>query len=210
MAPRMIFGLSWLCLVGVSTSAGAIDLTQSGAIAQLERFSETTQTLQANFEQVTRDSDGYIIDRSEGVFYFKAPNRFRWTYIQPFEEVIVGDGERLWHHDPNLEQVTVRAQPDASESPVLALTDFNVLQARYSLAAAEDSPRIDLTPKASATDANAAWVVLNKGQPRVVGWQDGFSQTTRIEFSGLEYNAELDDALFVFQPPAGVDVLEGL
>ena len=36
---------------------------------------------------------------------------------------------------------------------------------------------------------------------------DKLGQTTRIDFSALERNRPLDDALFRFEPPPGADVI---
>lgn len=207
---QCVFGA---CLAGlmVTVSASAAPTNApTNALDQLEAFSGTTQALQATFEQVTRDRDGYVIDRATGVFSFNAPNQFRWAYAEPFEEVIVGDGSLLWHYDPNLEQVTMREQPKAADSPVLVLTNFELMQEGYDIALGEDDSRLELTPKTASANIARAWVVFADGQPRVVGWEDGFSQTTRIEFQGLETNTDLDGELFEFSPPPGVDVLEGL
>ena len=201
------------CLAGLAMTIKASDApanSPTNALGQLEAFSGTTQALQATFEQVTRDRDGYVIDRATGVFSFNAPNQFRWAYAEPFEEVIVGDGSLLWHYDPNLEQVTVREQPKAADSPVLVLTNFKLMQESYDIALGDDDNRVELTPQTARADIAMAWVVFTDGQPRVVGWEDRFSQTTRIEFQGLETNIDLDGGLFEFSPPAGVDVLEGL
>jgi outer membrane lipoprotein carrier protein len=38
------------------------------------------------------------------------PNRFRFHYRKPFEQTIVADGQTLWLHDVDLNQVTARKQ----------------------------------------------------------------------------------------------------
>ena len=36
------------------------------------------------------------------------PGKFRWQIEQPYSQLLVGDGEKVWMHDPELRQVTVR------------------------------------------------------------------------------------------------------
>jgi len=38
---------------------------------------------------------------------------------------------------------------------------------------------------------------------------DGLNQVTRIVFANVVVNPSLDDGIFRFQPPAGVDVIGG-
>jgi hypothetical protein len=35
-----------------------------------------------------------------GTFAFARPGKFRWTYDKPHKQVLVGDGSKLWIHDP--------------------------------------------------------------------------------------------------------------
>ena len=200
-------------VVFLAMGVWSVSVAPAGAsndLAALETFSANTRSLQAEFEQVTRDVDGYVVDRSEGTFSFQTPNLLRWAYAQPFEEVIVGDGEQLWHHDPSLEQVTVRAQPEASESPILVLTDIDLMRELYRVSWSEAAERIELQPQGKDSELVMAWLIFADGKPQTVGWEDRFSQTTTIRFSSVEINAPLDDGLFIFSPPRGVEVLEGL
>ncbi|HEY7907141.1 MAG TPA: outer membrane lipoprotein chaperone LolA [Wenzhouxiangella sp.] len=180
------------------------------AQAALDAFAESLEALSASFEQSTQDASGYVIDRLDGVFYFQAPNRFRWAYSEPVPEIIVGDGERLWHYDPSLEQATVRAQPSAAESPILALTNPSLMAENYSIMPGEQSDTVTFLPKASDAPIKEARVRMEGGRPVTVEWMDNFGQVTQIVFSGMVINPSLDQALFQFRPPAGVDVLEGL
>ena len=49
------------------------------------------------------------------------PGLFRWLYAKPVDQVIVGDGERVWIHDRDLNQVTVRKLSRALGSTPAAL-----------------------------------------------------------------------------------------
>ena len=52
---------------------------------------------------------------SSGEVALSAPRLFRWEYTQPYPQLIVADGERVWVFDPDLDQVTVRPQRGGAE-----------------------------------------------------------------------------------------------
>lgn len=204
-----LWGVTTASQVSANQDKHSLTDTPHAAQSALDAFSENLQALSARFEQSTRDASGYVIERLDGVFYFQAPNRFRWAYSEPVPEVIVGDGAQLWHYDPSLEQATVRAQPSAAESPILALTNPSLMAENYSIMPGAQSDTVAFLPRASDAPIKEARVRMEGGRPATVEWVDNFGQITRIVFSGMVINPSLDQALFQFRPPVGVDVLEG-
>ena len=63
------------------------------------------QSLQAGFTQRVSDAQGRIVQESAGSMAMQKPGRFRWDYTAPSPQTIVADGQRLWVHDPGLDQV---------------------------------------------------------------------------------------------------------
>ncbi|HTF14299.1 MAG TPA: outer membrane lipoprotein chaperone LolA, partial [Burkholderiales bacterium] len=104
-------------------------LAASGARASsLERFSEfITKTLTASgeFEQKIFDHNLKLLQESRGVLAFSRPGRFRWTYVKPYAQLIVGDGSRVWIYDEDLKQVTVKKLDQALGSTPAALLAGN-------------------------------------------------------------------------------------
>ena len=179
------------------------------AVEALHQFSTHVHSMSAQFEQTSADLQGYVIDRLEGVFYFKRPTLFRFAYTAPSEELIVSDGEKLWHYDPSLAQATVRPQSSLGESPVLLLTDWAKLSEAYRVVAGEDPGLIKLFP--NSDQMGLVWVEIEMEgiDPSVIRWLDEFGQETQLKLTELVVNPSLDSGLFTFSPPSGVDVLEG-
>ena len=87
-----------------------------------ERFREfirETQSARADFGQKVYDRERRLTQEARGTFSFRRPGRFRWATAQPYEQLIVGDGERVWIYDPDLRQVTVRSMGTNTCRPVL-------------------------------------------------------------------------------------------
>lgn len=176
--------------------------------AQLDAFADGLQTLSGRFEQVTLDGAGEVTEESTGSLHFQRPDRFRWDYDEPFPQAIVADGERLWHYDESLEQVTVREQPAASQSPLLVLTRPELLDRFYRVTASADG-LIEFEPLDENAEIERGRLHFRAGMPELLELEDSFGQLTRLYLRDLERNPVVLDELFEFVVPEGVDLLEG-
>lgn len=175
----------------------------------LERYFESVDTLQGEFVQETIDDAGTVVEEADGTFVIARPERFRWHYETPYEQLIVADGERLWVHDVDLEQVTVRpldAVLGVGAAQLLS-GDFEAMTESFTVVAGEGD-WIRLEPTDPAWDFQHVRLRLEDGVPRVMEVRDDIGQTVRISLNRLERNARVDSARFDFEPPEGVDVIE--
>src|SRR5262245_44204828 len=109
---RLLLSLAFLSLAA-SSEAASLDRFQS--------YLKSTQSATASFEQKVFDKNGKLVQESRGSFALQRPGKFRWSYAKPHPQGIVGDGERVWIHDPDLNQVTVRKLARAIGSTPAAL-----------------------------------------------------------------------------------------
>lgn len=197
--------MDWLAvlLLTVSTSGTAQD-----GRAQLDEFAAGLETLSGRFEQITVDAEGRVTEESSGELYFARPDRFRWSYAEPFPQEIVADGNQLWHYDVSLEQVTVREQPGADESPLLVLTRPELLD-RFYRVTATGRDMIEFEPLEDNGDIVEGRLEFRGGQPWQLELEDSFGQLTQLRLLDLVRNPRLDAGRFEFSVPEGVDVLEG-
>lgn len=193
-----------VCLLMGSTLAVA------DAREQLDRFAEGLEALSGAFRQVILDEDGFVLEESSGTLKFLAPDRFRWDYAEPFPQQLVADGERLWHFDEALDQVTVRDQPDAAESPLLVLTRPDLLDRFYRVESSGSQNVLHFVPLDDGGDFERGSLIFEDGLPVLLELVDRLvGQTTQLELIDLHRNPELDEHEFRFVPPPGVDILEG-
>jgi outer membrane lipoprotein carrier protein len=190
-------------------------LFSSGADAtSLERFQSylrTTQTARGEFEQKVFDRDGKLVQASRGSFAFWRPGRFRWTYAKPVDQLIVGDGERVWIHDRDLNQVTVRRLARAlGSTPAALLAGASDVEKAFDLtdAGVQDGLEwLDARPKERDAGFEAIRIGFAPGGIQAMQLTDHFGQRTELRFSNVVRNAKVDPAEFRFEPPAGADVL---
>lgn len=199
--------LKTLTLILSLTVASAV--VGNDARQQLDAFADGLDALSGKFEQITIDENGRVVEEASGELFFSRPDLFRWDYHEPFPQQIVADGEKLWHFDESLDQVSVRDQPEAAESPLLVLTRPELLDRFYRIAAANDPEILEFEPLSDEGEFELAQLHFRRGMPAMLELHDRFGQITRVMLGNLIRNPTLDPATFRFTPPPGVDVLEG-
>src|SRR5438445_10467746 len=134
--------MRFLLLLALLAASGV----QAAAIERFKSFVRTTQSARADFEQKVYDRDRKLVQEAKGSFALLRPGRFRWVYDKPVDQLIVGDGERVWIYDRDLKQATVRKLSKALGST----------RPPCSRAAATSSRRSSSATPASATASNGS------------------------------------------------------
>lgn len=198
--------------------ATSVNLARADGQKSLENFVRTVNTGRANFTQtVTAPAKSGQAARSKtssGTFEFLRPDRFRFVYQKPFEQTIVADGQTLWLHDVDLNQVTARPQAQALGSTPAALIaaapDLKALQAEYTLQAAPEKDGLQWVlalPKARDGQLQSVRVGFRGNDLAVLEILDSFGQKSVLVFSPLVVSTPLRAADFQFKPPPGADVI---
>jgi len=206
--------------LAMACSVGAQEL--SSGLASLERFVRDTRSGRASFTQVVtapaRDGQLAKTKTSSGVFEFSRPNRFRFLYQKPFEQSIVADGQTLWLHDVDLNQVTARklsqVMGGTPAALIAAAPNLQALQADFSLRAMPDKDAlqwVQATPKTRDGQLQSISIGFrNAGKTSelaVLEIIDSFGQRSVMRFAGFEANPAFNAAHFDFKPPPGADVI---
>src|SRR5262245_10829136 len=181
------------------------------AVARFKSFLSSTQSARAEFEQQVYGREGKVTQTSKGSFVFLRPGRFRWTYAKPVDQVIVGDGERVWIHDRDLNQVTVRKLSKAlGSTPAALLAGSSDVEKAFELSdagAAEGLEWLEAKPRDADAGFERVRMGFSAGGLEAMELKDNFGQTTRLRFTNLQRNPKVDPAEFRFEPPKGADVL---
>jgi len=183
---------------------------QPEARGLLDDFARGLESLSAEFSQITIDASDEMVEESFGRMYFQAPDLIRWDYLEPFPQVIVADGEQLWHYDESLDQVTVRPQPAPGDSPMLVLTRPELLEKFYRILPSDRPDQLRFEPLADQAEIEMARLTFRDGKPATLDLFDPFGQSTRLTLTDIERNPDIDLSVFEFEVPEGADVLEGL
>jgi outer membrane lipoprotein carrier protein len=186
-------------------------IAHAGGVDRLDQFMKQTQSARGEFEQRIVNRDGKTVQQSSGALAFQRPGKFRWSYAKPYEQLIVGDGARVWIYDKDLAQVTVRKLDQAlGATPAALLAGSNDALAAFVLK--DDGTRDGLEwVEAAPRDKESSFERIRMGFGAQglerMELSDSFGQTTLLRFVGLQSNPKLDAAQFTFTPPKGADVI---
>jgi outer membrane lipoprotein carrier protein len=183
----------------------------SGSLERFSEFIDQTLTARGEFEQKIYDRDRKLLQESRGVLAFSRPGKFRWTYVKPYAQLIVGDGSRVWIYDEDLKQVTVKKLDQAlGSTPAALLAGNNEAMRAFRLSdqgARAGLEWLEATPRDKEGGFERIRMGFGASGLQVMELLDGFGQTTVLRFGSLQRNPKLDPALFRFTPPKGADVI---
>jgi len=200
-----------VCLLAVS--AFAVDPRTSALLKSVEQRYNRTDSLQVLFrEDYTRA--GHAKRSESGVLDLRKPGRMRWEYSDPKGKLAICDGKTFWMYTPSENRVEKQPlkESDEMEAPIAFLLgklhfekEFRDLKGKPE----GSDTLITAQPKSDSLPYTAVeFLVAPDAHIRRV-------RVTRFDNSIMEYtfdqeklNPKLDDKLFHFQPPSGVDVVE--
>lgn len=197
--------------LGVLVSLLPLPAVAGPGLDRLDRFFGGLRSLDTGFEQTVSDSAHRQIQHARGNLQILRPGRFRWTYAEPYEQLIVTNGARLWVYDPDLAQVTI-SELDASigNTPALLLSTEQPLDELFlitELPLENGIAWVQLDPLQEDSNFTRIRLAFDAETLHAMEIVDGFGQTMNIRFTGLRRNPVLDAASFEYNPPAGVDVV---
>ncbi len=182
---------------------------------QLQSRLAAVRSLHAMFEQLSLDSQGNLIQSSEGELWLSSADqsaKFRIETKLPFEQLLISDGVDFWSYDAALEQVVVsKLDQDVSRMPILLFGNSDqALLSKYQLTFFEDETSQYFVLEPNATDSlfDMLTIVFMDATPIEISLRDSLGQQTKIKFINPGLNAEIPDDRFEFQTPDDIDVID--
>ena len=186
-------------------------IAYADAVDTLREFVRDVKSGRATFTQTVTSADGARTKVSSGDFEFSRPNRFRFAYLKPFQQLIVADGQKVWLYDPDLNQASSRRIDQAIGATPAALLAGASLEPDFVLAPQASRDGVDwalATPRAKDGPFQAMRVGFRGRTLALVEITDSFGQRSKLELSAFAANAAVAAERFRFTPPAGADVIE--
>lgn len=187
-------------------------LAHADGVESLKAFFKSTNAMRAHFHQVVTDAQGGKVQEVQGNMQLQRPGKFRWDYDQPYVQQIIGDGEKVWLYDPDLNQVTVRAMNKAiGSSPASLLAGAQDAERNFTLTAvsgrSDGLEWVQAVPKAEESGFDKVLLGFSGNGLQKMELHDSFGHTTTVQFSQLERNPSLSSGSFKFKVPVGADVV---
>lgn len=207
---RRLTRVGWLALWLGLCGTGAANA--SPGTDALQFFFNEVDTFEASFNQEVLDESLQSIDSGQGTMMIKRPGLFRWDYAPPEAQKIVGDGDRVWIYDLELEQITVRNQKEAlGRTPAILLAGASNIEQDYQVVDAGKQGSYDwinLIPLDQDSGFTEVRIGFEDNRLRLMELLDNLGQRTRISFVEVKENQPIADSAFEFEPPEGIDVID--
>ena len=186
---------------------------RADALADLHAFMDDARSGRAEFSQQVTPRDGHAQPQVTGTVAFQRPGKFRWDVQKPYRQLIVADGQKVWLWDPDLNQLTVKAQAKAlGATPAALLAGENRhLEQDFALSdrgTSEGLAWVEAVPKGGDTGFSSIRLGFSGKDLARMDLLDSFGQLTRIRFSRFEHGLSHPEGLFQFSRPAGADQID--
>jgi len=156
-----------------------------------------------------------ITDSASGKAFFKRPDKMRWEYETPDRQTIITNGNTLWIYRPEDNQVMVGKAPSFFEDGkgFSFLSDMESVKKKFYILlekkAEDDTHVLKLLPIEKTFDVSVIYLFVSTKTFEVVKivTYNSYEDETRIEFKDIRFKQKLDESLFNFNIPEGVEVL---
>jgi len=184
------------------------------AVEKLEAILKETTTLSAKVEQLLIDQEGRELQETSAQLYMSKPASFYWEILEPYQEVMVTDGELIWRYEPDLDQVTIQLfNNELERTPVMLLNGT-----AESIAAAYDVESVQMD------EGKVSRFILHPLHPGSLferlsltfeglelvemQFESSLGQKTSLSFHAVLRNQAIATGQFSFTPPSGVEIID--
>jgi outer membrane lipoprotein carrier protein len=202
-----------LALLFVPRTAFCADTAQQLA-QRVDKYYNGLHSLRTNFTETFR---GMGMDREErGTLLLRKPGKMHWSYSDPAGKIFLLDGKFAWFYSPGDAQVerVSASQLDDLRSPLRFLLGHTQLQkelAGLTLSSTADGFELSGVPKGMENRVEKIVLGVNsEGVIHSMSITETDGAQTSFTFKDSQANAPAPDADFVFHPPPGVPVVDGL
>jgi outer membrane lipoprotein carrier protein len=169
----------------------------------------------ANFFQASTIKAMEITDSASGKAFFKRPDKMRWEYETPDRQTIITDGNRLWIYRPDDNQVMIGEAPSffGDGKGFSFLSDMKSVKKRFTILldkrTEHDYHVLKLLPRQKTFDVTLIYLFISTKNFDVVKivTYNSYRDETRIELDNIRFKQKMDDAMFNFKIPQGVEIL---
>lgn len=202
----------------LNAEAISSDLTVDQILEKVENKYANSK-FSADFIQKSTIKAMDITDMANGRVYIKYPGMMRWEYEQPEQQIIITDADKLWIYRPADNQVMTGNAPTFFRDGKGAsfLSDIRVIRQKFDISLEQGPPaekdlfyHLKLIPREKTLDISEIRLMVSRKSASVLQiiTLNFYGDETRIDLLNFVFGGNLDDSLFSFDIPKGVDVLQ--
>jgi len=210
---RLIFALG--VIIASAQSFATESRSADQIVDSLQKNYDATVDFVADFRQETEVKTLNRKLKASGKLYFKRPGKMLWRYEEPKGQFVLADGKNLYFYQPEQNQVIKSPLKNAfrSDIPLSFLLGLGNLKKDFNatLKGTEENQYVlRLEPKGELGGFSEVLVAVGRSTSDIdwVSVRDAAANVTTIRFSGMRKGVGVQESLFRFQVPDGVDIVE--
>ena len=216
-SPKILSWSIFALAVTIASAASSATETRSGdqIVDSLQKNYDATVDFVADFRQETEVKTLNRKLKASGKLYFKRPGKMLWRYEEPKGQFVLADGKNLYFYQPEQNQVIKSPLKNAfrSDIPLSFLLGLGNLKKEFSatLKGIEENQYVlHLEPKGELGGFSEVLVGVGRSTSDIdwVSVRDAAANVTTIRFSAMRKGVGVQESLFHFQVPDGVDIVE--
>lgn len=194
------------CCLFSSNAASSVD----DEVAKIQNAYETIRDISGSFVQKSHISDLKRTDSFNGLFYIKRPMKLKWNYSgEHAQDVIISNGEILIYQKK--EKQAFRGKFDREtygQAPIALLNGFGNIREEFLVT--EKNGILILKPRKSMGNILSIEIVPSGDAFPIKSFTITDALSNRIEMilKDVRINTGLEDTLFEFSLPKGVNIFE--
>jgi outer membrane lipoprotein carrier protein len=181
----------------------------------IQKQYDTTYTFQARFVQKSYLKILGQSQKAEGSVSIKKPGQMKWDYKAPDRQILVSNDQGLWLYLPDEKQVTKMKVQNiySSNTPALFLAGRGKLTESFTIGKVTEERGLyvaEMIPREKGQNLSKMVLLADKKNYRIVGSRvyDNLGNKTEMLFSDIRTNPNLDEKLFQFEVPKGVELID--
>ena len=213
---QRMFVMQLIILFLCANSSFGAEPTPKQIAERLQNTYEKTNSLTADFRQVTAMAGSQRKKIGNGTVAILKPRFIRWDYETPDKQVLVSDGKNFSMYFAKSNQMIVRPIDQYLQSDVTysfftgagnLLKDFDVLPP--DIKPEEGTYGVKLIPKELHPQVDYLHIVVDKETYVIQMMQivDQFGTITDLYFKNIKMNQEVDPKRFSFSPPPDTEII---
>ena len=213
----MIYFIKSIVFIFILLSAliGHTETPEQQALDAVQKNYEKVLTFEAKFTQKSYVKMMNKTHEAKGTVSIKKPGKMKWTYGAPEIQVLISNGNTLWHYVSDEEQVTKVPIESiyTANTPALFLAGKGKLNQAFNVESVnlDKNPiSITLIPKEGNQALSRLQLFANKKNYQITGSTvyDKLGNKTEIRFTQRRTSKDLREKTFQFQVPSNVEVLD--
>jgi outer membrane lipoprotein carrier protein len=188
-----------------------IAATVDDVVERIQKKYAEIQDIQGRFFQTSYIKDLERVEKYSGKFFIKKPSQMRWEYKKPRDEEVIIRGSDTWIYRKSEKQVLKSkfTKGAYNQVPIALLGSLENLKADFDITMIKKDT-LELKPKHQMGFIKKLIFETTSEDLLIKMFTifDTYGNKIVIELEDVEINPGLDDSLFIFKAPPGVEVFE--